>query len=427
MEKHRSKKPLIRFPEFKNSWEQKQLNELLRESKKRNENLKFGKDKVLSVSGEHGIVNQIEHLGRSYAGVSVHQYHVVDTGDIVYTKSPLKENPYGIIRLNKGKPGIVSTLYAVYKPKKQTAYAPFLGYYFSLDANTNRYLRPLVKKGAKNDMKVNNEYVLNDMIFAPPLLEQKRIASFFIVLDKKLEELKQKKLLLEYYKKGVVQKIFSRKLKFKNNRGKDFPKWEPTKFGSIYSYKISNSFSREFLNFTNGKVKNIHYGDLHTRYKKLFDISHETVPFINKEINLTKIGKENYCKVGDLVIADASEDYSDIGKAIEIVNLKNQKVVAGLHTILARPDKNKLHLGFGGYLMDVEYVKMQICMIAQGTKVLGLSSRRLSEIEIMLPSKDEQKRITDFLKAIDNKLITTSLQVQQIELYRKGLLQKMFC
>ncbi len=149
MEKQQSKKPLIRFPEFKDAWEHKQLSELLSETRKRNEDLKYGKDEVLSVSGELGILNQIEHLGRSYAGVSVHQYHVVEVGDIVYTKSPLKANPFGIIKLNKGKAGIVSTLYAVYKVNQQTAYGRFIDYYFSLDANTNRYLRPLVRRAQR--------------------------------------------------------------------------------------------------------------------------------------------------------------------------------------------------------------------------------------------------------------------------------------
>ena len=109
MEKLLRKKPLVRFPEFNNPWEHKKLSDCLVESKKLNINLVFGKDQVLSVSGEYGIVNQIEHMGRSYAGESVHNYHVVELGDIVYTKSPLKANPYGIIKLNTGKPGIVST------------------------------------------------------------------------------------------------------------------------------------------------------------------------------------------------------------------------------------------------------------------------------------------------------------------------------
>ena len=88
------------------------LNTVLKESKARNDDLAFGKEDVLSVSGEQGIVNQMQLLGRSYAGESVAPYHVVETGDVVYTKSPLKENPYGIIKQNRGKPGIVSTLYA---------------------------------------------------------------------------------------------------------------------------------------------------------------------------------------------------------------------------------------------------------------------------------------------------------------------------
>lgn len=56
---------------------------------------------MLSVSGDHGVVNQIEFQGRSFAGVSVSNYGVVHTGDVVYTKSPLRSNPYGIIKTNK--------------------------------------------------------------------------------------------------------------------------------------------------------------------------------------------------------------------------------------------------------------------------------------------------------------------------------------
>ena len=426
MEKQQSKKPLIRFPEFKDAWEHKRLNELLSEAKKRNEDLKYGKDKVLSVSGELGIVNQIEHLGRSYAGVSVHQYHVVEVGDIVYTKSPLKANPFGIIKLNKGKAGIVSTLYAVYTVNQQTAYGPFIDYYFSLDANTNRYLRPLVKKGAKNDMKINNAYVLHDRIFVPTIPEQKRIASFFTVLDKKIAELKQKKNLLEQYKKGEMQKLFSQELRFKDDNGKEFPEWEKLNFGEIYTFKTTNSHSRDKFNYELGEVKNIHYGDIHTKFKTLFDVANEMVPYINSSINLGKIDNENYCKLGDLVIADASEDYSDIGKAIEVVNLENERVLAGLHTILARPDNNKVSLGFGGYLMGIDYVQMQIRKIAQGTKVLGLSSKKLSDIIINLPSKQEQTKIVDFIISLDNKIYRTENQIQQTQQYKKGLLQNMF-
>ena len=105
---------------------------------------------MLSVSGEYGIVNQIEFQGRSFAGESVAEYHVVETNDIVYTKSPLKANPYGIIKVNNGAPGIVSTLYAVYHPCEGTV-AEYIDYYFGNDLGqfTRNYTQT-VKRAADN-------------------------------------------------------------------------------------------------------------------------------------------------------------------------------------------------------------------------------------------------------------------------------------
>src|ERR1044071_5451136 len=132
--------PKIRFPEFHKEWENRRLSHLLSESKKRNFDATYTRDDVLSVSGELGVLNQINYLGRSYAGESILNYHVAESGDIVYTKSPLKANPYGIIKLNKGPSGIVSTLYAVYKVNPDTCDGWFLDYYFLLDDHTNKYL-----------------------------------------------------------------------------------------------------------------------------------------------------------------------------------------------------------------------------------------------------------------------------------------------
>ena len=111
-------------------WSIPELNSVLTENKERNRSGRFGKEDVLSVSGEFGVTNQIELLGRSFAGASVKDYHVVEAGNIVYTKSPLKDNPYGIIKLNKGNAGIVSTLYAVYSCKSNEV-GTYLDYYLS--------------------------------------------------------------------------------------------------------------------------------------------------------------------------------------------------------------------------------------------------------------------------------------------------------
>ena len=199
--------PEIRFKGFTDPWEQRKLEEYLEVSGQKNFDGIYSKEDVLSVSGDFGIVNQIEFQGRSFAGASVANYGVVETGDIVYTKSPLKSNPYGIIKANKGKNGIVSTLYAVYKPK-QSANPEFVQIYFEQDARMNNYMHPLVNKGAKNDMKVSAENALKGQIVFPDIEEQRTISEFFRNLDT-LITLHQRKLeKLQNIKKSCLEKMF---------------------------------------------------------------------------------------------------------------------------------------------------------------------------------------------------------------------------
>jgi len=155
-------------------------------SSKRNKDGIFTKEDVLSVSGELGIVNQIALLGRSYAGESVLPYHIVEEGDIVYTKSPLALYPYGIIKTNRHKVGIVSTLYAVYKTK-ENANNRFIEHYFSLKSRINNYLKPIVRIGAKHDMKIGNNEVLDNTVVFPDIAEQCDIADFLDLLNDRIK------------------------------------------------------------------------------------------------------------------------------------------------------------------------------------------------------------------------------------------------
>ncbi len=199
--------PEIRFSGFSDAWEQRKLEEYLGVSKEKNRDESFGKDDVLSVSGEYGIVNQIEFQGRSFAGASVANYGVVEGGDVVYTKSPLKSNPYGIIKTNKGKTGIVSTLYAVYKPKNNVG-AEFVQIYFELDSRMNSYMHPLVNKGAKNDMKVSDENALKGSVIFPKIDEQKAISKYFAHLDHLITLHQHKCDELQKLKKFMLQNMF---------------------------------------------------------------------------------------------------------------------------------------------------------------------------------------------------------------------------
>ncbi len=202
-----SRYPEVRFTGFTEAWEQHKLNYYLETSTEKNLEDHYNKDDVLSVSGDYGIVNQIGFKGRSFAGASVSNYGIVYTGDVVYTKSPLKNNPYGIIKANKGKSGIVSTLYAIYHTKENADYA-FIQTYFEQDARINNYLHPLIKKGAKNDMKVSSDDALLGNVCFPSIEEQKKISAFFDNLDN-LITLHQRELeKLQNLKKALLEKMF---------------------------------------------------------------------------------------------------------------------------------------------------------------------------------------------------------------------------
>ena len=201
------KRPKLRFPGFDEPWEENELSHYLVENTERNRGLAFGKEDVLSVSGEYGVINQIAFQGRSFAGESVADYHVVETDDIVYTKSPLKANPYGIIKVNKGIPGIVSTLYAVYHPLNTIA-PRFVDLYFANDLRLNKFLKPLVNIGAKHDMKVNNSFVLTGIVVFPSIGEQQKLVGFFAKLDRRIEAQRKIVEALKKYKRGLLSYVF---------------------------------------------------------------------------------------------------------------------------------------------------------------------------------------------------------------------------
>ena len=258
----------------------------------------------------------------------------------------------------------------------------------------------------------------------PSKEEQTKIASFLSTVDEKISQLTQKHALLSQYKQGMMQKLFSQQIRFKADDGSEFGEWEEVKFSDIFNFHQTNSYSRALL-AEHGEIMNIHYGDIHTKFSMLFDVTKEPVPFLNDEVDTSKITNEQFLKVGDLVIADASEDYKDIGKAIEVISLNNQKVVAGLHTYIARPVK-PFALGFCGYMMQTFPVREQIKKLATGISVLGISKTNLGKLELKVPFLEEQTKIANFLSAIDQKIEVVAQQIEQAKQWKKGLLQQMF-
>lgn len=200
--------PEIRFKGFEGEWEKAKLSTFLTVSDEVNSNNFYGIDDVLSVSGDYGVVNQIEFQGRSFAGASVAGYGIAETGDVIYTKSPLKSNPYGIIKTNKGKPGIVSVLYGVYHPIKERTDSSFVQTYFESDARLNNYLRTLINKGSKNTLLISDEDALNGNVCFPNYKEQQQITAFFTSLDNLINQEVKYIDQLNRVKRTLLQKMF---------------------------------------------------------------------------------------------------------------------------------------------------------------------------------------------------------------------------
>ena len=181
------------------------------------------------------------------------------------------------------------------------------------------------------------------------------------------------------------------------------------------------------MNYDTGSVKNIHYGDIHTKFPSIVSVSdNKDIPFINNEIDLSKYSEDQYLQNGDLIIADASEDYEDIGKAIEVKNIDDEKVLAGLHTILARDNNNITVNGFKAYLFSTNSLKTKIKIIANGISVLGISKNSLSKLTVNVPSKNEQNDVVDFISLIDNKIELLEQKHQYYLNFKKFLMQQIF-
>lgn len=218
-EKQRQKKYLMqqlltgkkRLPGFSGEWKNIKLCEVLSERKEKNveQNLR-----ICSVAVQKGVIDQIEHLGRSYAASDTSNYSVAHYGDIIYTKSPTGDFLYGIVKQNLLQETVaVSPLYGVFTPMT-FGLGYFLHTYFQSAICAQNYLLPIVQKGAKNTINITNDTFISSKLYLPlDVEEQKAIADTFIAADREIELLRQdirqekqkKKALMQLLLTGIVR------------------------------------------------------------------------------------------------------------------------------------------------------------------------------------------------------------------------------
>ena len=218
-EKQRQKKYLMqqlltgkkRLPGFSGEWKNIKLCEVLSERKEKNveQNLR-----ICSVAVQKGVVDQVEHLGRSYAANDTSNYSVAHYGDIIYTKSPTGDFLYGIVKQNLLQETVaVSPLYGVFTPMT-FGLGYFLHTYFQSAICARNYLLPIVQKGAKNTINITNDTFISSKLYLPlDTEEQKAIADIFIIADREINLLRQdieqerqkKKALMQLLLMGIVR------------------------------------------------------------------------------------------------------------------------------------------------------------------------------------------------------------------------------
>ena len=208
--------------------------------------------------------------------------------------------------------------------------------------------------------------------------------------------------------------------------------WGTPVFGSIFTFLKTFSYSREQLTNekTKDEVRNIHYGDIHATFEnEILDLEIEkTIPYLlDGIIDKAKFGDDDFpsLKDGDLIIADASEDYEGVCDCIELKNVKESKLIAGLHTFAARTTEDKVALGYRTYVLKQQQVIRELRRIATGTSVYGVSKTNLSEVKIALPPLQEQKTIADVLSKFDVSIHTINKLIAQKQLRKKWLMQNL--
>ena len=414
--------PKLRFPEFNGEWEEKKFQNVARFSKGKN----ISKDDI----SREGI--PCIRYGELYTTYNEKIIEPISKTNLNPNELVLSEKN-DIIIPTSGETAIdIAT--AACLMKKDVAIGGDTtiikikgnGLFFSYYLNSNPKKLARLAQGA-SVVHLYSTYLKKLDLNIPNINEQKKIASFLSKVDEKIEKLEKKLELWETYKKGIMQQIFSQKLRFKDENGEEYPDWEEKKFNRVFEFIPTNSFSRADLNEESGEVYNIHYGDIHTKFPPILDFDKVKVPFINQEVDLERIKTESYCQNGDLIIADASEDYKDIGKAIELTNLRDKKVLAGLHTLLARDKTGFTKAGYRSYIMLDNRVKLQIKKYATGVSVLGISKSNLGKIDLNIPSLLEQNKIAGFLSSIDCKIEQINEELEIHKEFKLGLLQQMFC
>lgn len=381
--------PSLRFPEFVGEWKIKKIGDEIKESGygprfsgedySVNGNVKTIRGTDISLDGEI-LYNQvpIANLNADFI-----KNHILEEGDLVMITTA-DCGLTGVFR--KQNIDYIPSAYAVKLRLKESAYPEYFKYLF-LTTIAHNQVNKFIRKATIGNLPGSD--ILKFEFNLPPFTEQTKIASFLTTVDDKLQALKQKKTLLDQYKKGVMQKIFSQELQFKDDNGNDYPDWEEKKLSEVANKKSSNISANKIEdNFGDYII----YGA--SGILKKVDFYKEENDYISIVKDGAGVGRLLYCKGQSSVLG-----------TMEIIRPNKQIDTYYLYCLLS----------------NIDFVKY-----VTGSTIPHIYFKDYSSELCRIPCLEEQTKIAHFLSAIDEKIKHCQEQITSTEVWKKGLLQQMF-
>lgn len=382
--------PALRFPEFSGEWEVKRLEQLA--------DITTGdKDTQNKVNG-----GQYPFFVRSQTVEKINSFSY--DGEAILTSGDGVGVGKNFHYVN-GQFDYHQRVYCIFKFKNQVL-GKYIFFYFS-----ERFNKRVMRMSAKNSVdSVRRDMITKMPICIPILSEQKKISDFLTQTNNKIEQLSKKKQLLESYKKGVMQKIFSQELRFKDDEGNSYAEWEEKKLGDIATFHRGSGLPKSDL-IHNGNIECVHYGELFTKYNEVI-----------KNVNSSTNNIDGVKSVrGDILMPSSDVTPQGLGKASAL--MKDDILLGGDINIVR--SNEKINSIFLSYLINFD--KNKVIRLVTGTTVKHIYTKDLKTISISFPfSIEEQVKIAKFLSEIDKKINFVEKQIDDTKGYKKGLLQQMF-
>lgn len=283
--------------------------------------------------------------------------------------------------------------------------------------HTNQFVnKVLVRSTGTNYPAINSNDLSKILIRVPAISEQRQIAYFLNAVDDKISGLIRKKGQLEKYKQGVMQAIFSQKIRFKDENGKDYPNWDEKELGNI-GKTYNGLIGKNALDFGHGFP--------YITYKQIFDSSIiDKSKFSYVKINANE--KQNKAKKGDIFFTTSSETPAEVGLSSVLLDEINCLYLNSFCFGYRINDHYELTPLFAQFLFRSSHFRRIIIKLAQGSTRFNMSKNELMRIKISIPTLEEQQKISNLLTTVDDRINLTKKELEQVKIFKNALLQQIF-